>query len=225
MKCRIQGALALCLAAGLASAAQPVALDWSELRPAEVAEVNPFSELSDAQLVALGDIVLSRTLEARGQVQGPEARARRAELVARLASEGLDADALLQQREQLMAQRRSIAETPVAALQGRRVQLTGYLVPASADGRSVTEYLLVPWAGACSHTPQPPMNQIVRVSVSGQGMAAVDGNVIVSVTGTLDVQPSEQGLVLADGALIVRSAYSMTSATVGILTPRASAPP
>jgi len=56
-------------------------------------------------------------------------------------------------------------------------------------------------------------------------MAAVDGNVIVSVTGTLDVQPSEQGLVLADGALIVRSAYSMTSATVGILTPRASAPP
>ena len=32
--------------------------------------------------------------------------------------------------------------------------------------KAVTEFLLVPWVGACIHTPPPPPNQIVHVTTA-----------------------------------------------------------
>jgi hypothetical protein len=53
----------------------------------------------------------------------------------------------------------------VKALNGQRVRLPGYIVPleVSEEGR-VTEFLLVPYFGACIHVPPPPSNQIVHVT-------------------------------------------------------------
>lgn len=53
----------------------------------------------------------------------------------------------------------------VKALDGKRVRLPGYIVPleVSEEGR-VTEFLLVPFFGACIHVPPPPANQIVHVT-------------------------------------------------------------
>lgn len=53
----------------------------------------------------------------------------------------------------------------VEALNGQRVRLPGYIVPleVSEEGR-VTEFLLVPYFGACIHVPPPPSNQIVHVT-------------------------------------------------------------
>ena len=52
----------------------------------------------------------------------------------------------------------------VKALDGKNVRLPGYIVPleVSEEGR-VTEFLLVPYFGACIHVPPPPSNQIVHV--------------------------------------------------------------
>jgi len=51
------------------------------------------------------------------------------------------------------------------ALDGQQVRLPGYIVPleVSEEGR-VTEFLLVPYFGACIHVPPPPPNQIVHVT-------------------------------------------------------------
>lgn len=53
----------------------------------------------------------------------------------------------------------------VKALDGQNVRLPGYIVPleVSEEGR-VTEFLLVPYFGACIHVPPPPSNQIVHVT-------------------------------------------------------------
>ncbi|MEZ5854073.1 MAG: DUF3299 domain-containing protein [Hyphomicrobiaceae bacterium] len=54
----------------------------------------------------------------------------------------------------------------VAALDGQRVLLGGYVVPLDFDATRVTLFLLVPFVGACIHVPPPPPNQIVLVKAS-----------------------------------------------------------
>ncbi|NND89628.1 MAG: DUF3299 domain-containing protein [Granulosicoccus sp.] len=53
----------------------------------------------------------------------------------------------------------------VPELDGQRVKLPGYVVPLDFDGQTqMTEFLLVPYYGACIHTPPPPANQVVHAT-------------------------------------------------------------
>ncbi len=52
----------------------------------------------------------------------------------------------------------------VTALDGLTVRLPGYVVPLDFDSERYDEFLLVPYFGACLHTPPPPPNQIVYVT-------------------------------------------------------------
>lgn len=52
---------------------------------------------------------------------------------------------------------------PNPALSGQRVRLPGYVVPLEETREGLKEFLLVPYFGACIHTPPPPANQIVHV--------------------------------------------------------------
>ena len=47
----------------------------------------------------------------------------------------------------------------LAALDGKLVKVPGFAVPLEDWASSVTEFLLVPYVGACIHTPPPPPNQ------------------------------------------------------------------
>jgi uncharacterized protein len=49
------------------------------------------------------------------------------------------------------------------SLEGKLVKLPGYVVPLEESKAGLTEFLLVPYFGACIHTPPPPANQIVTV--------------------------------------------------------------
>lgn len=52
----------------------------------------------------------------------------------------------------------------VDAVLERPVRLPGYVVPlANAQDGRLTEFLFVPYYGACIHVPPPPPNQIVHV--------------------------------------------------------------
>ena len=56
------------------------------------------------------------------------------------------------------------AEAPVVqALDGQRLRLPGFVVPLETDATEITEFLLVPYFGACIHVPPPPANQTVLV--------------------------------------------------------------
>ena len=49
------------------------------------------------------------------------------------------------------------------ALNGVEVKIPGFIVPLEENKGEVTEFLLVPYFGACIHTPPPPANQILHV--------------------------------------------------------------
>ncbi len=58
-----------------------------------------------------------------------------------------------------------------------RIRIAGFIVPIERRGMFIDEFLLVPYFGACIHTPPPPANQIIHVRpaqpVQGVAMDAV----------------------------------------------------
>ena len=69
-------------------------------------------------------------------------------------------------------------------LDGTRVRLPGYVVPLEEVKGELKEFLLVPYFGACIHTPPPPANQIVHV-VAPQPLKGWRTTDAVWVDGTL----------------------------------------
>ena len=58
-------------------------------------------------------------------------------------------------------------------MDGARVRLPGYVVPLEEVKGELKEFLLVPYFGACIHSPPPPANQIVHVTLghAAEGLA------------------------------------------------------
>lgn len=93
----------------------------------------------------------------------------------------------------------------VSSLNGARIRIPGFLVPLDGSKGQVTEFLLVPYFGACIHTPPPPANQIIHVLPAkpyktDQGMDAV------WVSGVLETTRSDTGMG--------RAGYRMKAETV-----------
>jgi uncharacterized protein len=71
-----------------------------------------------------------------------------------------------------------------AALVGQNVRIPGFVVPLEDSKDGLKEFLLVPYMGACVHSPPPPANQIVHVlpRSPAKGYRSMDA---VWITGTL----------------------------------------
>ena len=62
------------------------------------------------------------------------------------------------------AYQEAVRSAPVVReFDGRKVRLPGFVVPLDFEGTETSEFLLVPYFGACIHVPPPPSNQIVYV--------------------------------------------------------------
>ena len=70
------------------------------------------------------------------------------------------------------------------ALVGQVVRIPGFVVPLEDTKDGLKEFLLVPYFGACVHSPPPPANQIVHVlpKSPAKGLRSMDA---VWITGTL----------------------------------------
>ncbi len=49
------------------------------------------------------------------------------------------------------------------ALDGAYIKMPGFIIPIDLSTSGVTSFVLVPYVGACIHTPPPPPNQLVFV--------------------------------------------------------------
>ena len=77
-------------------------------------------------------------------------------------------------------------------LKGQRIRLPGYVVPLDLVGDKLQDFLLVPYFGACIHSPPPPANQIVHVTLKKpQGLRTMD---VVWVTGVLGIERQDTGM-------------------------------
>ncbi|MDO9315798.1 MAG: DUF3299 domain-containing protein [Burkholderiaceae bacterium] len=75
-------------------------------------------------------------------------------------------------------------------MDGVAVRIPGYLVPLEDNKSGLKEFLLVPYFGACIHTPPPPANQIIHVKPQKppKGFRSMD---TVWVSGTLKTLRSD----------------------------------
>ena len=75
------------------------------------------------------------------------------------------------------------AAPPTKAYLGKQIRIPGYAVPLDAERMQSSEFLLVPYFGACVHSPPPPANQIILVKPpKGSKIRTMDA---IWVNGTL----------------------------------------
>ena len=88
-------------------------------------------------------------------------------------------------------------------LDGQSVKLPGYVVPLDAVQDAMREFLLVPYFGACIHSPPPPANQIVYVvpATPAKGLRAME---VVWVTGVMTAKKGDS-MMGASGYRIERA--------------------
>jgi hypothetical protein len=111
-----------------------------------------------------------------------------------LGSSGAVADGSQRANDMLREMREIWDNAPtVPAMDGAAVRLPGYVVPLEEVKGELKEFLLVPYFGACIHSPPPPANQIVHV-VAPQPLKGVRTMDAVWVSGTLRIARTDSAM-------------------------------
>lgn len=218
MKRKIQLALSVLIVMLLISPAFSTAereLKWDDLIPGTVDFVDPFEKLTPDQLFYLGTVARIRQMTENGKQisESMQKEADKAEQI--LVKEQVDIDGLLAKRAEVREMRRKRAESVVTELNNKPVIMPGFVLPLEYAGTKVTEFLLVPWVGACIHTPPPPANQIIHVVVDKNHARESKGLFEpVSVTGTMYAKRMSKSLFLVDGSSDINIGYTMQASMV-----------
>ncbi|XKG30692.1 DUF3299 domain-containing protein [Idiomarina seosinensis] len=88
----------------------------------------------------------------------------------------------------------------VEELNGKTIRIPGYVVQLEGNADAVTEFLLVPYFGACVHVPPPPPNQIIHV-VYEEGVPYENTYDAVWVEGVIKTERSEGELAVTGYAI------------------------
>jgi zinc transporter ZupT len=107
------------------------------------------------------------------------------------------------------------------ALRGEHVKIHGFVVPLERDrDEALTEFLLVPYFGACIHVPPPPQNQIIDVTPSQpvKGIQAMD---TVWVYGKMEIEnvsssAGEAAYKISAATLERETAFPLSQAALAI---------
>ncbi len=189
---------------------------WDDLIPANLDFDDPFEKLTDAQLYNLGTVALYREKLASEEEITDPSKDYYDEALAELKAEDIDIDGLLAIREQITEKRRARGQAANAELNGKNIRIPGYLLPLEFEDKKVVEFLLVPWVGACIHTPPPPPNQIVHVKLN-KGFDIGDNTFTpVWVNGVMKTEKNNPELSFVDGKQNIDVSYVMQAEEVEI---------
>lgn len=193
---------------------------WDNLTPAKASIAdNPFAELSQDQLYDVATIIRYREKQQDIKYQPSAAHQKEiAQIKADLKAANIDVDALQQARQRIMEQQENQARQVNRDIVGQTGQIPGFLVPLEMTDSKVTQFLLVPTAGACIHTPPPPPNQIVIVDYP-QGFELVSMSTPIMVAGKLDQQTFNQDVQFSDGEGAVEAQYHMQAQHIEVYQP------
>ena len=193
-----------------AQAAQPRELRWNDLVPASAAFDDPFAALSPDHLYLLATVASFRDARAAGGEIDALTIEEAKDALAKLEAEHIDVDGLLARRAEISEKRRQLALSTNSDLEGELIRMPGYVLPLEYDGERVTEFLLVPFVGACIHTPPPPPNQIIHVKVES-GFKSTGMFEPVWVDGVIRAEQSSPNLSFVDGSAEIPVAYTLTA--------------
>ncbi len=80
------------------------------------------------------------------------------------------------------------ASDTLRKLDGKLVRVPGFVVPLDDAMEEGAEFLLVPYYGACVHTPPPPPNQMAFVQMAGRRSVRLNLFDAVWMEGTLRIK-------------------------------------
>ena len=196
------------------TASQVRELNWDDLKPV-IEFDDPFKQLTSDQLYYLGTVARIRNMNENGKQVSELMQKEADEAEQILVKEKVDIGGLLAKRAEVREMRRKRAESVVTELDGKPVVMPGFVLPLEYAGTKVTEFLLVPWVGACIHTPPPPANQIVHVVVDENHARESKGLFEpVSVTGTMFTKRVSKSLFLVDGSSDINIGYTMKASMI-----------
>ncbi len=186
-----------------ASAEQARQLSWDDLVPDHLLSFDLFTGLTEDQqdlvIFIINALDTSSYPESEKEYLNNEVDRARSDL----RKAGIDI-------AKLMAKFKEYQTTVVGSLNGQQVRIPGYFLPLEASGTRITEFLLVPYIGACIHVPPPPPNQIVHVkTLQKKGYSSKNLYEPVWVTGVITAKSMVKDLYLADGSAGVNIGYTM----------------
>ena len=210
-----QMTIVLLLAAGLIGPAVALSfqqIGWQDLIK-QVEFDDPFEVLTPGQVLDLSSVARMRELQAQGRKVDEDSLSYYETAAQRLEAANIDIEGLLARREEIRKLREQRARAVVDDLDGRQVSMPGYALPLDYSGTKITEFLLVPWVGACIHTPPPPPNQIVYVK-SKDGFEIKGRFDPVVVKGKMSVKAAQKNLYLVDGSADIDVGYALQASAV-----------
>ena len=78
----------------------------------------------------------------------------------------------------------------VLSMDGATIRIAGFIIPLERVGDEVSEFLLLPYFGACIHVPPPPGNQIIYV-IADKPLKNVQTMDALWVSGTLKLATTD----------------------------------
>jgi hypothetical protein len=200
------------VAAAAAAVEGPRQIQWKDLVPTLAADAT-MPRLTKQQALQLHDIAAVRDRRERGEkVSTIDAEDEQGNL-RKLRDAGVDAEAILARRKEISDHRKLKTQVVNGELDGQVVRMPGYLLPLEFSGKEVTEFLLVPYVGACIHSPPPPPNQIVHVRPD-KPVANLQVFAPIWVTGKMSTTAAKKSLSLVDGAADIDVGYAMQASSV-----------
>ena len=196
------------------AANEPKEITWDDLVPAAAEFDDPFTKLDDDTLYELSLIAQVRDQIDAGEKIDENTLASYEKRVNNLEGKGIDVDGLIGMREEIIKDRTAKTYLANDELEGKTVRIPGFLLPLEFDGDKVTEFFLVPYVGACIHTPPPPPNQIVFVRTE-QGFVPEGGLYSpIWVSGLIKNERGESNLNYVDGSSDIPSTYALDATVV-----------
>jgi len=178
-------------------------LKWDDLIPAHLLADDPMAKYTPKQqdmvywVINILETLPERTPETDDYYEEVD------EALPTLKKAGIDLSEILEKRKKI---RTSVVEE----LNDQHIRIPGYLLPLETLKGRVTEFLLVPYVGACIHVPPPPPNQIIHVTCSQNGGYKSRGLFEpVWVNGKISVKSMTQELFLVDGSAEIAIGYTM----------------
>jgi uncharacterized protein len=185
-------------------------VQWDDLVPELPPYENPLTGLTEEETGFIEYIIYLR--EYLPEKVTPEDQEYYDEMIKALSilkEKGIDVD-------KIIALRRSRNFAVNSELDGKQIRLAGYLLPLDMSGNTVTDFLLVPYVGACVHTPPPPPNQIVHaVSATSTPYEIDELFKPVWVVGRLEVKSLSKEVPFSDGSSDIDIGYSLSVEKIG----------
>ena len=197
-----------------ANAEETREVTWDDLVPQELDFDDPFEKLTEDQLYNLALIARYREQKENKDKTLDFTREEYDEAASNLKADNIDIDGLIARREEITEKRRLRGATANPDLNGKNIRLPGYLLPLEFEDKKVTEFLLVPWVGACIHTPPPPPNQIVHVRLQNGFDIGDEVFTAVWVNGVMKTEKNNPELSFVDGKQNIDVSYVMQAEEV-----------